>query len=204
MNKLSTGRLAVILLTLFFSSLTLAEENNSSPQKGLVENLHTRLVEQMQSGETYEERASRLESLVASTFDTFTIARIALGSHWKNLEPEEQVQMQARIKALIISNYAGRFKKFTGESFSSLNEQPIGSNRYLVKTILLTGKNETVNLDYFLTESDGRWKIYDVTANGVSDLALKRASYSDIFKRLGFAGVLDEIDNQVDKNKPAR
>jgi phospholipid transport system substrate-binding protein len=48
---------------------------------------------------------------------------------------------------------------------------------------------------------EGQWKIFDVVANGVSDLSLKRATYSTTFKSSGVNGVIEEIKQTIQNNK---
>lgn len=168
--------------------------------KEQVEYLHTQLINQMQNRISYDERATGLETVVDLVFDVQTISRISLGSNWKTLDETQQIQMMDLIKSLIVSNYAARFKKFNGEQFTILSESSVRGSRHLVKSRLKTASGEVVPLDYFLTKRENQWLIYDVTARGVSDLALKRASYGDIFKQKNLTGVLDEIRSQINQN----
>ncbi len=51
-----------------------------------------------------------------------------------------------------------------------------------------------VSLDYMLEQKDGAWRIINIIADGVSDLALKRAEYQRI---LG-AGSLDDLIKELE------
>ena len=46
------------------------------------------------------------------------------------------------------------------------------------------------------------WMIVNVIADGVSDLALRRAEYSRVLKNKGFDGLLDHIDGQIADTRP--
>jgi phospholipid transport system substrate-binding protein len=58
-----------------------------------------------------------------------------------------------------------------------------------VTTAVARTEGGDVPLEYLLQERDGRWKIINVVADGVSDLALKRAEY----QRILAAGTLDTL-----------
>ena len=61
--------------------------------------------------------------------------------------------------------------------------------------------SEKVDLDYQLVDLGGQWKIFDVVANGVSDLSLKRATYSATFESSGVTGVIEEIRQTIKDNQ---
>jgi phospholipid transport system substrate-binding protein len=51
-----------------------------------------------------------------------------------------------------------------------------------------------VNFDYILDQDkNGEWKIINIMADGVSDLALKRAHYTDVIKVKGVDALIAEI-----------
>jgi phospholipid transport system substrate-binding protein len=53
---------------------------------------------------------------------------------------------------------------------------------------------EPVTLEYLLHESDGRFRIINIVADGVSDLALKRAEYQAALA----AGTLDDLIGRLE------
>ena len=53
--------------------------------------------------------------------------------------------------------------------------------------------------DYVLHEVDGNWRVINVIADGVSDLALRSSQYEQIFKERGFDGLLAWIREQEKK-----
>ena len=54
-----------------------------------------------------------------------------------------------------------------------------------------------MTLTYVLHQTeDGPWKVINVVANGVSDLALKRAEYQRILRDGDFAELLEHIGEQ--------
>lgn len=97
------------------------------------------------------------------------------------------------------STYASRFKQDNGQVFSITATEPIATNRKRVRSILETS-TETVTLDYQLQQEDGTWRIYDIVANGVSDLSLKRSNYSAMFKKGGLESVRQEILSNIAAN----
>ena len=159
---------------------------------------HAALITAMKSS-SYEQRLSVVEPAVTDHFQIHTIARISLGRHWRSLNAEDQARFQALLKDLVSSTYASRFKEDNGQVFSITTTETIATNRNRVKSILETS-TETVTLDYQLQQEDGTWRIYDIVANGVSDLSLKRSNYSAMFKKGGLESVRQEISSNIAAN----
>lgn len=165
----------------------------------VVEQFHQAIIKAMQLG-SYEQRLAALTPVVASTFDTQTIARISLGSRWRRLAAEQQQGYADLMGNLITTTYAARFDNYSGQAFETRSEAPLPRNRVQVRTVLATG-NDEVNLDYQLIRRDDGWRVYDVVANGVSDLSLKRASYSVLYDQGGLAMVEAEIRSNISQNE---
>ena len=51
--------------------------------------------------------------------------------------------------------------------------------------------------NYLLRVNNGNWLILNVIAQGVSDLALKRADYAAVIKAEGFDALIDRINKKV-------
>ena len=49
-----------------------------------------------------------------------------------------------------------------------------------------------------LKEKDNSWRIINIIANGVSDLALKRSEYTTILQREGFDSLITKINDRID------
>jgi phospholipid transport system substrate-binding protein len=164
-----------------------------------VSEFHEGLIEVMKSG-SYSERIQLLTPYIANNFDTGTVARIALGRHWRKMAEENRATIMALMGEVIVSSYASRFPTYAQQYFDILGQKSVKSGRVIVRSRLHTN-SEIVDLDYQLVELYGQWKIFDVVANGVSDLSLKRSSYSATFKSGGVTGVIEEIRQTIKDNQ---
>ena len=66
-----------------------------------------------------------------------------------------------------------------------------------VRTVIARPGKPEVRIDYLLHERDGALRIINVVAQGVSDLALKRAEYGAVIEREGFAVLLEKLQAQT-------
>ena len=179
-------------------SLLLAEVTLASPEQ-VVESFHKALISAMQAT-TDETRRDIVDEAINNHFQIHTIARISLGRNWRTLQSDKQSDYMTLLEELISTTYASRFAKFDNQTFAFVSSSPIASNRTRVKSILNT-KSEIVNLDYQLLFSQETWRIYDVVANGVSDLSLKRSNYAALFANGGLDAVTADITASINKNQ---
>ncbi|MCZ6652677.1 MAG: ABC transporter substrate-binding protein, partial [Planctomycetota bacterium] len=83
--------------------------------------------------------------------------------------------------------------------FKTISSAPAQRGRELVRTVLEVNEDpaDDVSLDYLLHDSDGKWRIVNVIANGVSDLSLKRADYGAVVKAQGLDSLIAKLEGQI-------
>ena len=149
----------------------------------------------------YTGRYQRISPTVEKTHDLDTIARLVVGRHWKKLDASQRSAFIETFKDLSISMYAGRFKDYGGEQFKVLSETALKrGNRKLVTSHMVKADGEKLTFAYILHNVHDEWKIINVSVNGVSDLALKRAEYGGILRTDGLPTLMERLETQIQKN----
>jgi len=168
-----------------------------------VDQLQAALIKTMKSGYTtpYAERYRALAPVVRSTLDFPFIARLVTGRHWRAVSAAQQAQFIHAFAELSISTYLAQFKSFTGEHWEIAGSEPERGGRVKVVSRLHIGNHEDVSFQYHLHQTERRWRIINILAEGVSDLALKRAEYNTIIKQDGFDKLLARLDEQTRANQ---
>lgn len=163
-----------------------------------VNQLHEALLKAMREGEKlgYKGRYGRLEPVVREVFDFKVIARFAVGPFWDKLSEEQQKLLQEKLAQYAIASYAAEFKDYSGETFEIVEVRPFRRRFRTVKALLKT-PDEEVEFLYLLRKVGDRWKIFDVRANGVSDLALKRAQFTEILEKDDFDILIKKLDEKI-------
>ncbi len=182
--------------------LTALAAQSATTENPLVEKIaefHATLLDMMKSAASRHDKVLNLEKVVDTLFDVPTISRISLGRTWSTLDAEAKAQFVARLRQLITVTYVDRFGEFNNQKFLTLGvvEAPRG---WLVKTELTRASGGIVPLDYYFRED----KVYNVVADGVSDLSLRRADYSSIIKEQGYEGLLAHIDASIESQADDR
>ena len=79
---------------------------------------------------------------------------------------------------MLANNYRSRFDSYSGESVDLLGDRAEPRGDVTVRTRLVGGDNDGVNIDYRLRQTDGRWLVIDIVVEGISIVS----NYRDQFK----------------------
>jgi phospholipid transport system substrate-binding protein len=161
-----------------------------------VASLHRGLIAVSQSspGANVDARYRALEPLIERTHDLRYIAEFALRKQWPMLSENDRQRFVAAFEKLSVMTYASRFKNVSAGTFKSAGLATIESGRAHVLTAIARQGQPDISLDYMLEQKDGAWRIINIIADGVSDLALKRAEY----QRIVGSGSLDDLIKELE------
>lgn len=195
--RTGTARIAaVVAATLLATFAAPAGEEPLAP-RAAIEYLQAELLACMKSGGSVAERVERLTPVVEKTHDLPYISRVVLGSRWRGMEKETQSEFVKLFGRFCVASYASNFGSWDGQRFEIVGEETPKEGQSLIRTKIVGDEEHT--LDYLLVERDGRWRIANVVADGVSDLALKRAEYSSIWEAEGYEGLVAKLSAKIDE-----
>jgi phospholipid transport system substrate-binding protein len=174
------------------------KQDITSPQQ-TINNLHEALLKGMRGGDKlgFQGRFKLLAPVIDRSHDLDFIAHTILGKLWTNLNREQQNIFVEHFRNLSISTYAGWFKSYEGERFEFLEKKTMPRNHVLVRSQLIQSNGDTVSFDYILRQEKEGWRILNVLADGVSDLALKRVEYRSILSKKGFPVLIDMLKKKI-------
>ena len=156
-----------------------------------VDRFHDTLVEVMQAG-GFAARLELLEPAVAEFFDIASIARISVGASWRGLPEAERTAFVALLGRLIVATYADRFDDYSGQRFQRVDAVAANTGA-VIKSQLIRANGDPVNLDYYFRGA----KVFNVVADGVSDLSLRRADYASIIRQQGFPALVEHLEADI-------
>lgn len=164
---------------------------------GAVEQLFAALVAAAKADEL-SARYDQLADIVAQTHDLEYIGQLTVRRQWRNWSQQQRDTFSNHFAQLSVMTYAVRFANVAEHSFNILGARSAGDTRLQVNTTISRADGSTVPLDFVLQQSDhSDWQIANVVADGVSDLALKRAEYRAVFDDDGFDGLIRELERQT-------
>ncbi|WP_394752809.1 ABC transporter substrate-binding protein [Crenothrix sp.] len=166
----------------------------------VVDKFQVELIDVMKNGKKlgYSGRYDKLNGPVTNSHDLTKIARIVVGKEWEKLSGDQQQKLADVFSRLSVASYAHNFKDYAGESFTIDSEEQTARGGVIVHSHLSIPDEKDVKFDYMLKEKGDSWRIINIIANGVSDLALKRSEYTTILQREGFDALIAKINEKID------
>jgi len=149
---------------------------------------------QFQAPNRHAERQERLHKIAEQVFDWQEMARRALAVHWRERTPQEQQEFVRLFRDLVEGTYINRLESAIQEKreIQYVGEQVDGS-RAVVKTNVVTRRNQQVPIEYRLQKADGRWLIYDVLVEGISLVNNYRSQFNRIITSSSYNDLVQKM-----------
>ena len=193
---------AVVISFLFLSASAFAQGERveavaEEDAEAVVRKLLTAFVDAARLGDV-DARVDFLREPVLTSHDLDFIGQLTVRRQWREWSEPERQQFLTAFRELSIMNYAARFAGVSEDSFEVHGTQSAGRSRIQVNASVARADGTRVPLDFVMQSTDDTgWRIANVVADGVSDLALKRAEYSNTLRDSGFAGLIAELEAQT-------
>lgn len=190
-------RILALISALFLAPLAQAAEPAM-----VVDSFHATLIDNMKGGKALgcSGRNKKMATAVDNAYDLPYLAQKLLRKRWGEMNDAQKKQFTEALRDMVVSTYAAQFSSYSGESFSIAGTEPAGANKVVHAKLKTSGS--TINFDYVMRDTGGGvWRVANVFADGVSDLATRAPQYESLYKQKGLDGLIGYIKDQTAKNK---
>jgi phospholipid transport system substrate-binding protein len=130
-------------------------------------------------------------------FDFREFSRRVLASHWKKFTPQQRNEFSQSFAEFLGKFYLGRLQtRYNGEKVFYGDQKLISQSRALVE-IKVLWKNVEVPVELRMKKKHGTWKVYDLSALGVSAVANYRAQFHWILQNNTPDQVIETVKEKV-------
>ena len=181
------------------TAATASEKPALGSPDAAIESLDGVLLKSMELGKSagYSRRYRVVAPVVSRVFNFERIAELTLGPDWQKLSAAQQKTFVEVLREYTIATYAGRFDSYAGEHFAIVQTQTFQPGTEGVYATLTEHDGKVHRFDYLLQKEGDDWRIVNVVADGVSDLALKRAEYTETLRKKGFDALIEHLKKQI-------
>jgi phospholipid transport system substrate-binding protein len=193
-------RLATLVAALSYPALPA----HAGPASDLIAKLNAVFIDVMQNAKSlgYAGRYQKLEPILSEAYDFPEMTRVSTGRHWRELTDDQKKQVTTAFEDYSVGTYAARFNGFGGERFEILGEEQAPGGNLRVNNQIVPTSGEPIRIDYLLREKAGQWRIIDVyLKSSVSELAVRRAEFTDTLAKSGIDGLIADLKAKVAKLK---
>ena len=124
---------------------------------------------------------------------------LATGRFWRDATPEQQATLIAEFRTLLIYTYSGAVTQVRNQKleFKPMRGDP-NEEEVEVRSMVLQGRGEPIQLNYRLEKTPSGWKIYDVNILGAWLVETYKGSFAT---EIGKGGIDGLIKTLVERNK---
>lgn len=180
----------------FVSALFVTGALSAGPQEDLKKAV-TQVLKTLDSKKSVKEKRSIISGIYNENFDLEKMASNTLKSEYKKLDDGEKKQFAQKFGKFVLEFYLDKIDKYNRNKVEFVGDETKG-NRAVVKT-LLEYQGKMANVNYFMTEKEGRWMVYDFEVEGVRLSSTYRSQFAKVLKEQGSEGLSRELDKLLAK-----
>ena len=143
--------------------------------------------------EAIDKRRAEMRRVAAEIFDFEEMARRSLSIHWASRSKAEQAEFVEHFADFLERTYIARIESYAGEKIRYPNEIVDGNYATVRSRIMSRRTGTETTLDYRLHLEDGKWKVFDITLDGVSFVSTYRSEFNRIIQASSYASLVDRM-----------
>ena len=119
----------------------------------------------------------------------------AAGPHWARATPAQQQGLTAEFKRLLINTYAGAFINYRPDT--RIDYKPLrmaaGDTDAVVRSMVTSGGSNPIQVDYYLEQIDGAWKVVDFSVYGARMVETYKSQFNGAIAAGGVDGLIKRL-----------
>jgi phospholipid transport system substrate-binding protein len=166
---------------------------------GVIQAMYDTLLDTMKNGEKlgFDGRYKELEPALHQALDIATMCKIAIGPSWTATPTDKKNALLVSFDRYLVSTYAARFRKFSGQSFQVGTTKPAPNDRMLVATKLIKSDGEPIELNYLMRKNDAGWQVIDIfLAGSISQMTQMRSEFTEPLRKGGVDALIQQLDQK--------
>ncbi|MBI3712729.1 MAG: ABC transporter substrate-binding protein [Burkholderiales bacterium] len=203
MKKLSRLIVSLCLsVGLACASNAFAQANEAPDQ--LIKRLSTEIIDSAKTDKEIQagnrQRINDMVEVKVLPFINFDrMTSLAVGKNWRAATPEQQKQLVAEFRTLLVHTYSGAISQIKDQKveFKPFRAAP-EDTEVEVKSLVVQARGEPLQLSYRLEKTATGWKIFDINVLGAWLVETYKGSFAAEVSKTGVDGLIKTL---VEKNK---
>ncbi len=141
-----------------------------------------------------------VEAKILPHVDFQRMTALAAGRFWREATPEQQKQLTAEFRTLLIYTYSGAISQIKDQKleFKPLRADPTDTEVEVRSQVLQPRGGDPIQLNYRLEKLPSGWKIYDVNVLGAWLVETYKGNFAAEISKSGIDGLIKTL---AEKNK---
>jgi phospholipid transport system substrate-binding protein len=190
----------MVLATMLVTKAPLAQPIDLTPD-GLVKTLVSDVMNSIKSDKDIQagnvnKVMALVETKIVPYMNLQKTTQLAMGKNWSRATPEQQKQITAEFKTLLLRTYAGALTQVKDQTvtYKPFRMDPTDTE-VVVKTQVMN-KGDAIQIDYRLEKSGDSWKVYDLNVLGAWLIEAYRGQFNNQISANGIDGLLKFLQDR--------
>ncbi len=131
-----------------------------------------------------------VEKKIVPYTDMRRTTQLAMGRNWSKASPEQQTQLTAEFKSLLIRTYSGALSQLRDQTVQYKPFRANSSDTDVIVRTVVIGKSDPIPLDYRLEKTNDGWKVYDINIMGAWLIEAYRNQFTNQISQNGVDGLI--------------
>jgi phospholipid transport system substrate-binding protein len=136
------------------------------------------------------DKREQLRTLADNHLDFETMAHSTLGHHWSELTPEQRTEFTGVFRSFMENAYLSKIQDYSGQKVIFVREKLEGPGEGEVLSKWVGNGDQPDRLVFMLHRDDGRWKIYDLSVDGVGITSNYRTQFDHVLDNHSFDSLM--------------
>lgn len=141
-----------------------------------------------------------VDAKILPHFDFKRMTQLAVGRPWRSATPEQKDALVREFRTMLVRTYTKVFSTYPDPEVEVKSAKMLGEDESTVRSVIRVPDGRVVTVDYEMKKTDGKWKAFDVTVEGISLVTSYRGSFADEIKQVGMDGLIKTL---AEKNRDA-
>lgn len=185
-------------------SLAVSSASAQTPPDRFVESLSNDVLNRIRSDKTvqsgdFKQVSKFVDSAVMPHVNFERMTALSVGRAWRQASTDQQKALIAEFRTLLLRTYSGalsqvgdkqvKVRPFRGDA---------SADEVIVRSEIVGGRGDPIQIDYRLEKAGGAWKIYDVNVLGIWIVQTYRDQFAQEVSARGIDGLIRSLS---DKNR---
>ena len=196
MKRTMTKLLTTAAMALF---LTAAGAAFAGPATDVVKAKQTALFDLLKTDSA--ENQKKITAIFDDMLDYSALAEASLGTEWAARTDAEKKEFSDLLKQLVKKGYEKNLKKTLNYTIDYVSEEQ-KDGAYIVKTKAKSktdAREDPIQIDYKMAQKDSKWRVQDISTEGVSLVSSYRSQFTKIIKKDGFPALITKMKDKIAK-----
>ena len=197
----------IVALMLSFGPVAMPAAEAGPPTDQLrdgIERIFKTLADPDMSGDAKAvQRRATVTRIAGEIFDFTEMSKRTLGQHWEQRTSAERQDFARLFTELIQRSYFSKVDDHGSEK-TIFGSETVEGDHVVVRTKLLLTRGAQMPLDYSMHNVGGRWRVYDLSIDGISLVSNYRSQFNKIIRTSSYEGLVAKFkSNQAEFAGPS-